>query len=104
SKRGSGESIWDIKAHLGIVSPELHWYFDKTAKIWQAIASGLYDSIGLFRQLSYEQQQRMNQLMDFFELTSYKDRLLTSLPLGKQRLVLLARTMIKNPSLLILDE
>lgn len=104
SKRGSGESIWDIKAHLGIVSPELHWYFDKTAKVWQAIASGLYDSIGLFRQLSYEQQQRVNQLMDFFELTSYKDRLLTSLPLGKQRLVLLARTMIKNPSLLILDE
>jgi molybdate transport system ATP-binding protein len=104
SKRGSGESIWDIKAHLGIVSPELHWYFDKTAKVWQAIASGLYDSIGLFRQLSYEQQQRVNQLMDFFELTSYKDKLLTSLPLGKQRLVLLARTMIKNPSLLILDE
>lgn len=104
NKRGSGESIWDIKAHLGIVSPELHWYFDKTAKVWQAIASGLYDSIGLFRQLNYEQQQKVIQLMDFFELTPYKERLLTSLPLGKQRLVLLARTIIKNPSLLILDE
>uniref|UniRef100_F4CD82 ABC transporter related protein n=1 Tax=Sphingobacterium sp. (strain 21) TaxID=743722 RepID=F4CD82_SPHS2 len=104
NKRGSGESIWDIKAHLGIVSPELHWYFDKTAKVWQAIASGLYDSIGLFRQLNYEQQQRVTQLLDFFELTTSKDRLLTTLPLGKQRLVLLARTVIKNPSLLILDE
>ncbi|WP_134088591.1 ATP-binding cassette domain-containing protein [Olivibacter sp. XZL3] len=103
-KRGSGESIWDIKARLGIVSPELHWYFDKTAKVWQAIASGIYDSIGLFRQLSYEQQQKVTQLLDFFELTADKDRLLTSLPLGKQRLVLLARTIIKNPSLLILDE
>lgn len=104
NKRGSGESIWDIKAHLGIVSPELHWYFDQTAKVWQAIASGLYDSIGLFRQLNYEQQQRVTQLLEFFELTSSKDRLLTTLPLGKQRLVLLARTIIKNPSLLILDE
>ncbi|QNL52230.1 ATP-binding cassette domain-containing protein [Olivibacter sp. SDN3] len=104
NKRGTGESIWDIKQRLGIISPELHWYFDKTAKVWQAIASGLYDSIGLFRQLSYHGQQKVNQLMDFFELTSYKDRLLTSLPLGKQRLVLLARTIIKNPSLLILDE
>lgn len=104
NKRGSGESIWDIKAHLGIVSPELHWYFDKTAKVWQAIASGLYDSIGLFRQLNYQQQQKVTQLMDFFDLTTYKDRLLTTLPLGKQRLVLLARTIIKNPSLLILDE
>lgn len=104
NKRGTGESIWEIKAHLGIVSPELHWYFDKTAKVWQAIASGIYDSIGLFRQLNYHQQQKVTQLMDFFELTPYKDRLLTTLPLGKQRLVLLARTVIKNPSLLILDE
>jgi len=104
NKRGSGESIWDIKERLGIISPELHWYFDKTAKVWEAIASGLYDSIGLFRQLPYSHQQRVNQLMDFFELTPFKDRLLTSLSLGKQRLALLARTIIKNPSLLILDE
>ena len=52
--RGSGESIWEIKERIGIISPELHWYFDKTARVWQAIASGFYDSIGLFRQVSYE--------------------------------------------------
>lgn len=104
NRRGSGESIWDIKERLGIISPELHWYFDKSAKVWQAIASGLYDSIGLFRQLSYSQQEKVNQLMDFFELSADKDRLLATLPLGKQRLVLLARTIIKNPPLLILDE
>ena len=104
SKRGSGESIWEIKERLGIISPELHWYFDRTAKVWQAIASGLYDSIGLFRQLSYQDQQKVNQLLDFFELTPFKDRLLNTLPLGKQRLALLARTIIKNPPLLILDE
>lgn len=103
-QRGSGESIWDIKEQIGIISPELHWYFDKTAKVWQAIASGFYDSIGLFRQLSYDKQTKVNQLMDFFDLTEYKDRLITTLPLGKQRLVLLARTIIKNPPLLILDE
>lgn len=102
--RGSGESIWEIKERIGIISPELHWYFDKTARVWQAIASGFYDSIGLFRQVSYEKQQKINQLLAFFELTEYKDRLVTTLPLGKQRLVLLARTIIKNPPLLILDE
>ncbi|MFC3198840.1 ATP-binding cassette domain-containing protein [Parapedobacter deserti] len=103
-RRGSGESIWDIKERLGIISPELHWYFDKTANVWQALASGFYDSIGLFRQPSHDQQQKINQLLDFFELTDHKDQLITTLPLGKQRLVLLARTMIKNPPLLILDE
>lgn len=102
--RGSGESIWEIKERIGIISPELHWYFDKTARVWHAIASGFHDSIGLFKQVSYEQRQKIDQLMAFFELTEYKDRLVTTLPLGKQRLVMLARTIIKNPPLLILDE
>ena len=102
--RGSGESIWEIKERIGIISPELHWYFDKTAHVWEAIASGFYDSIGLFRQVSYDKLQKIDQLLAFFELTDVKDRLITTLPLGKQRLVLLARTIIKNPPLLILDE
>lgn len=102
--RGSGESIWEIKERIGIISPELHWYFDKTARVWQAVASGFYDSIGLFREIGYEQQQKVNELLAFFELTEYKNRLIRTLPLGKQRLVLLARTIIKNPPLLILDE
>ncbi|MBP3942412.1 ATP-binding cassette domain-containing protein [Sphingobacteriaceae bacterium WQ 2009] len=104
NKRGSGESIWEIKAHLGIISPEMHWYFDPTAKVWQCIASGFFDSVGLFQNLGYERQQKVNQILDFFELTAYKDQLLNTLPLGKQRLALLARTIIKNPELLILDE
>ncbi|MFC7524523.1 ATP-binding cassette domain-containing protein [Parapedobacter sp. GCM10030251] len=103
-RRGSGESIWEIKERIGLISPELHWYFDKTASVWQAIASGFYDSIGLFRHVSYEKQQKIHQLLAFFDLTADKDRLITTLPLGKQRLVLLARTIIKNPPLLILDE
>ena len=103
-RRGSGESIWDIKALLGIISPELHWYFDKTASVWQAVASGFHDSIGLFSRLTYSQEQQTRQLLDFIGLTADKDRLITALPLGKQRMALLARTMVKNPPLLILDE
>ncbi|WP_207532615.1 ATP-binding cassette domain-containing protein [Desertivirga arenae] len=103
-KRGSGESIWDIKEHIGIISPEFHWYFDATSTVWQSIASGFYDSVGLYRQLPYSKTAKVNELIDFFELTGNKNDLLSTLPLGKQRLVLLARTIIKNPELLILDE
>ncbi|WP_238533651.1 ATP-binding cassette domain-containing protein [Pedobacter agri] len=104
NRRGSGESIWDIKQHIGLISPEFHWYFDASATVWQSIASGFYDTVGLFQQLPYSKSQQVDELVDYFGLTGNKNELLTSLPLGKQRLVLLARTIIKNPELLILDE
>ncbi len=103
-KRGSGESIWEIKQHLGIISPELHWYFDNNAKVWQSIASGFYDSVGLFNHLKHSEQKKVNEVLEFFDLTEYKNHALHTLPLGMQRLALLARTIIKNPELLILDE
>jgi molybdate transport system ATP-binding protein len=104
NKRGSGESIWDIKKHIGLISPELHWYFDQDATVWQSIASGFEDSIGLFSTLVEGKRRMVNELISFFSLEDYTNELLNSLPLGKQRLVLLARTIIKIPELLILDE
>ncbi|MET4081359.1 molybdate transport system ATP-binding protein [Pedobacter sp. UYP30] len=104
SKRGSGESVWDIKQHLGLISPEFHWYFDGTATVWESVASGFYDSVGLFQQLPYSKKMQVDELLEYLTLTEHKNKPLSSLPLGKQRLVLLARTIIKNPELLILDE
>ncbi len=103
-KRGSGESIWDIKEKIGIISPEMHWYFDQNATVWHTIASGFYDSIGWFIDVKFQEKKHIEELLDFFDLTTYKDHLLHTLPLGKQRLALLARTIIKNPPLLVLDE
>lgn len=104
NKRGSGESVWDIKQHIGLISPEFHWYFDASSTVWQSIASGFYDTVGLFQQLPYSKSVQIDELIEFFGLTENKNELLNTLPLGKQRLVLLARTIIKNPELLILDE
>lgn len=103
-KRGSGESIWEIKEHLGIISPELHWYYDMNANVGQTIASGFFDSMSLYQKLGYEQQQKLDQVLHFFDLKDVKHKTLGSLPLGQQRLALLARTIVKHPELLILDE
>ena len=104
NKRGSGESIWDIKQKIGIISPEMHWYFDPSATVWHTIASGFYDSIGWFIDVKFQEKKQIEELMDFFDLTDHKDQNLHTLPLGKQRLAMLARTIIKNPPLLVLDE
>ncbi|AMQ01823.1 putative ABC-type molybdenum transporter, ATP-binding protein [Pedobacter cryoconitis] len=103
-QRGSGESIWDIKKRIGLISPELHWYFDPLATVKHSIISGFFDSSGLFREADYTKKTQAAELIDYFGLTEYQDTLLNQLPLGKQRLAFLARTIIKNPELLILDE
>ncbi len=102
--RGSGESIWDIKKKIGIISPEMHRYFEQNSTVWRAVASGFHDSIGWYSQIGEVETAKIMSLLDFFGLADVKDRVLGTLPLGKQRLVLLARTIIKNPQLLVLDE
>ncbi len=104
NRRGSGESIWDIKQHIGLISPEFHWYFDASATVWESIASGFYDTVGLFQHIPHTKSEHVDELVAYFGLTESKNEQLSTLPLGKQRLALLARTIIKNPELLILDE
>ncbi len=103
-KRGSGESIWDIKKKIGFVSPELHWYFDKTISVYNTIASGFFDTIGVYKKLNESQHAVVQQWLSFLNLTSKSQFSLATLSTSQQRLALLARALVKNPSLLILDE
>jgi molybdate transport system ATP-binding protein len=103
-KRGTGESIWEIKQKTGFLSPELQLYFDPSATAFTALASGLFDTIGLFRSLSAEQEKLVTEWLEFLDCTNNAHRLLSSLPMGIQRLILLGRAMIKTPPLLVLDE
>ena len=103
-KRGSGESIWDIKKRIGYISAEMHLYFRENQPCKKVVASGLFDTQGLFRQCSDAQYQKAQQIMDTFGIGHLAERPFLQTSDGEQRLVLLARTMIKNPDLLILDE
>lgn len=103
-RRGSGETIWDIKQKIGFVSPELHLYFDYSTNCLEVIASGLFDTIGLFRPLNAEQEERTLLWMKLLSLTALRSKRLAQLSTGQQRMVLLARALIKNPPMLILDE
>lgn len=103
-KRGSGESIWDIKKKIGFLSPELHVFFNQFSTCFETVASGLFDTIGLFRQLSDDDIDMINQWMQVCNIIHLANKRLHELSLGEQRVVLLARAMVKDPPLYILDE
>jgi molybdate transport system ATP-binding protein len=103
-KRGSGESIWDIKKKTGFISPEFYQYFPADSSCLQAIESGYYDTMGLFRPSVKARADRALEWMKVLEIDQYARQLLKNIPASAQRLCLLARAMIKNPVLLILDE
>ncbi len=103
-RRGRGESIWDIKKNIGYISPELHLYFEPDATCFETVASGLFDTIGLFRKLRPDQVALTETWLKVLGLEALRDRLLKNCSAGQQRLLLLARACIKQPPLLVLDE
>lgn len=103
-KRGSGESIWEIKKHIGYVSPEIHRAYLKNLPAIDIVASGLHDSVGLYVRPRIEEICICEEWMQVFDIANLKDRSFLQLSSGEQRLILLARAFVKNPDLLILDE
>ncbi len=103
-RRGTGESIWDIKKNTGFVSAELFQYFPVEQNCLQIIESGFYDTMGLFRISDPNKEKLCHDWMKLFDIGNYAKKLFNQLPTGAQRLVLLIRALVKNPALLILDE
>ncbi|MBR4844942.1 MAG: ATP-binding cassette domain-containing protein [Bacteroidaceae bacterium] len=103
-RRGTGESIWEIKKHIGYVSPEMHRAYLKNLPTIDIVASGLHDSVGLYRRTKPEQLEVCEWWMKIFGIDHLRDRDFLTLSSGEQRLCLLARAFVKDPQLLILDE
>lgn len=103
-RRGTGESIWQIKKHIGYVSPEMHRAYQKNIPAIDVVASGLSDSVGLYMRPSPQQKQQCLDWMRVFGVKELANRSFLQLSSGEQRLCLLARAFVKDPELLILDE
>lgn len=103
-KRGSGESIWDIKKQMGIVSAELHRQYRVNGDLLTVVLSGFYDSIGLYQQPEHHHIEIAQQWLAKIGLLAQQHISFRSLSYGEQRLALIARALIKSPYLLILDE
>lgn len=103
-KRGSGESIWDIKKQMGIVSADLHRNYIVPGSVLHCVISGFFDSIGIYRPHSEYHENMARVWLKRIHLIKEANTPFRDLNFAGQRLVLIARSLIKLPRILILDE
>ncbi|MCB1675460.1 MAG: ATP-binding cassette domain-containing protein [Halioglobus sp.] len=103
-RRGSGESVWDIKQKYGQIDTQLHLNFARGMRVVEVVVSGFFDTIGLFDDWGDAQRDIAQQWLRALGLAHYSAESFDALSFGMQRMVLLARAMVKSPIILLLDE
>jgi molybdate transport system ATP-binding protein len=102
--KGSGESVWQIKQQIGYVADDLQLRYQKKMSGLDVVCSGFFDSVGLYRHCTQTQRQAAQACMERTGIRELGSRLFSKMSFGQQRMVLIARAMVKSPRLLILDE
>jgi molybdate transport system ATP-binding protein len=103
-RRGSGDSIHDIRRRLGFMSCEFHLRHTRRLTAFEVVLSGFFDSVGLYRTADARQAESARGLMEALGIGELTGRAFPHLSFGEQRMVLLARAVVKLPELLVLDE
>jgi len=104
NKRGTGETIWDIKQNIGIVSSALHLQYRVSCSALDVVLSGFYDSIGLYKRPTKEEVNIAQEWLEILHMSQFINTPFKQLEYAQQRLLLIARALVKQPALLILDE
>jgi molybdate transport system ATP-binding protein len=103
-RRGSGESVWDIKQKFGQLDTQLQLNFARGMRVVEVVVSGFFDTIGLYDAWGDAQRNSAEQWLSALGLANYSRESFEVLSFGLQRMVLLARAMVKSPIILLLDE
>jgi molybdate transport system ATP-binding protein len=103
-RRGTGESVWEIKEKYGQIDTQLQLNFARGMKTIEVVVSGFFDTIGLYDDWGDAQRARALDWLQALGLQASASQSFDALSFGMQRMVLLARAMVKSPVILILDE
>ena len=103
-RRGTGESIWEIKQRIGLISNEFQVRYRQPISGYDVVLSGFFDSVGLFRLADADQRQRAREWIVRLRIEHLSDASFLHMSNGQRRMILITRAMVKSPDLLILDE
>lgn len=103
-RKGSGESVWEIKRRIGYVSGDLQFAYPLRTTVLDTVLSGFHDSIGLYERPTGFQVEVARRWLRTTGLSDRERDRLRDLSFGERRLLLVARAVVKSPELLIADE
>jgi iron complex transport system ATP-binding protein len=104
-----GHRKWHVEAlrkQMGIVTNELQYDFHSDMTGLEAVLSGFYSSIGLFRNHvpTEAMYKKADEMFELLEIPQLKSRKMNTLSSGEARRILIARALVNQPKVLVLDE
>ena len=96
--------IEKIRRSLGYISAEYQNTYDRSVSGLDVVLSGFFSSIGLYESPSHMGRRIAFEWMDRLDISLLAKKSFHQMSYGEARYVLLARALVNNPEILILDE
>ncbi|WP_045522073.1 ABC transporter ATP-binding protein [Neobacillus niacini] len=93
-----------LRKQIGFVSSSLQQKFHQGDNAFEVVLSGAFASIGLYETPSDEMRKKAVTLLENLGCIDYANRNYETLSQGEKQRVLIARALMADPPLLILDE
>ncbi|HEY8520766.1 MAG TPA: ATP-binding cassette domain-containing protein [Gammaproteobacteria bacterium] len=101
---GDPRNVWALRRQVAWLSPELQARYRFPSTVRQCVASGFESSIGLVREPTAAERERVEELLALFRLEALAERPTSTLSYGQFRRALIARALANGPRVLLLDE